>query len=75
MSRMQIHLNFELIKNKVKYTVRVESVMEDKGCSGAVYMLIKAKMSSKYTINFKKKNMVSKVILLFTICITSIGFG
>ena len=37
---MQIYLNFEPIKNKVKYTVRAESVMEDKGCSQAVYMLI-----------------------------------
>ena len=40
MSLMQIYLNFEPIKNKVKYTVRAESVMEDKGCSRAVYMLI-----------------------------------
>ena len=31
---MQIHLKFEPIKNKVKYTVRAETVMEDKGCSG-----------------------------------------
>ena len=55
MSLMQIHLNVEPIKNKVKYTVRAESVMEDKDCSGVVYMSIYAKISPKYTINFKKK--------------------
>ena len=55
MSLMQIHLNFEPIKSKVKYTVRAESVMEDKGCFEAVNVLIKAKISPKYTINFKMK--------------------